>query len=249
METFHYKANQLQSIHQTTCHQANQLQSIHQTTYRQANQIQSVGPPDDLPPGDSVSEQPLEGVHDLEGLFAEEEDAPDGPSDARELEELDRLSREYNELVQEVGDKINYQVLRLAVPMRSKRAAEMNAGVRRLYLQIRESERKRCQLFDVTLIAQENFAMEGSELGCGIPTTGEEQSPQQNGRAEMTVKFVKTEARALLTAAKMPKTDWPLAMRCAVHRPRLRALGKAEDLLPSTCSHQDLRTSRQVRHR
>ena len=153
METFHYKANQ--------------LQSIHQTTYRQANQIQSVGPPDDLPPGDSVSEQPLEGVHDLEGLFAEEEDAPDGPLDARELEELDRLSREYNELVQEVGDKINYQVLRLAVPMRSKRAAEMNAGVRRLYLQIRESERKGCQLFDVTLIAQENFAMEGSELGCG----------------------------------------------------------------------------------
>ena len=63
-----------------------------------------------------------------------------------------------------------------------------------------------------------------------LATTGEAQTPQQNGRAEATVKFVKTEARLLMTTAKLPKQTWPLAMMYATARQRHRALGRSEDL-------------------
>ena len=74
---------------------------------------------------------------DLDELFAEEEDVTEGAVKPEEQGELDRLNREYNELVGEVGDVLNYQVLRFAVPMTSRRSAEVNSKMRELYLQIR----------------------------------------------------------------------------------------------------------------
>ncbi|CAE6949120.1 GIP [Symbiodinium sp. CCMP2592] len=106
---------QLQSIHQTTYDKVTQLQSIHQTTYHKVTQLQSI----------------------YQTTYHKEEGVPDGPLAGSDREELDRLNSEYNELVREVGDKINYQVLRFAVPMRSRRAVEVNSRVRQLYLQIR----------------------------------------------------------------------------------------------------------------
>ena len=173
---------------------------------------------------------------DLEGVFDEEEEPPSMPIGDEEQAEWDRLNKEYNELVAEVGDVINYQVLRFAVPLRSRRAAEVNLKVRQLYLQIRaegfpvwrfHSDRARelCNSRLRTWLAERGV----------IVTTGEAQSPQQNGRAESTVRFVKTEAKCLLTAARLGKENWPMAMRYATYRQRLKALGKEEDLPQVGC--------------
>ena len=189
-----------------------------------------------LPAGDP--EHPvLDGaLPDLEGVFDEEEEPPSMPIGNEEQAEWDRLNKEYNELVAEVGDVIDYQVLRFAVPLRSRRAAEVNLKVRQLYLQIRaegfpvwrfHSDRAR-------ELCNSRLRSWLAERGV-IVTTGEAQSPQQNGRAESTVRFVKTEAKCLLTAARLGKENWPLAMRYATHRQRLKALGKEEDLPQFGC--------------
>ena len=70
-------------------------------------------------------------------MFEEEEAPGNEPLVQAEQEELDRQNQEYQQLVSEVGDTMNYQVLRFAVPMSSRRAAEVNQRVRQLYLQIR----------------------------------------------------------------------------------------------------------------
>ena len=74
---------------------------------------------------------------DLDDLFVEEEGEDGGPLEPGDQEEWDRLNKEYNDLVAEIGDKLDYQVLRFAVPMRSRRTVEVNNKVRQLYLQIR----------------------------------------------------------------------------------------------------------------
>ena len=43
-------------------------------------------------------------------------------------------------------------------------------------------------------------------------TTGESQTPQQNGRAEAAVKAAKKYAKVLLGASSLPRECWPLAM-------------------------------------
>ena len=116
-----------------------------------------VAPPDSVqePPGDLVAppdsvQEPTEGpvfddecdvvpdrAADLDDLFVEEEGEDARPLESDDQEDWDRLNKEYNDLVAEVGDKLNYQVLRFAVPMRSRRTAEVNSKIRQLYLQIR----------------------------------------------------------------------------------------------------------------
>ena len=73
----------------------------------------------------------------MEGLFElEDEDVIPAVGD-QDQEEMDSLNAQYNELVAEIGDTIDYQVLRYAVPMRSRRSAEVNARVRQMYLQVK----------------------------------------------------------------------------------------------------------------
>ncbi|OLP91876.1 Copia protein [Symbiodinium microadriaticum] len=141
------------------------------------------------PVADADSDGVLPGGPDLEDLFAEEEGGRDEPLGDVDQAEWDRANQEYNELISEVGDRLDYQVLRFAVP---------------------------------------------AERGV-LVTTGEAQSPQQNGRAEATVQFVKSEAKCLLTAAKLGKENWPLAMRYATYRQRVRTLGKTENLPQFGC--------------
>ena len=185
--------------------------------------------------GDGEEDLPLGGL-DLEELFAEEEDREVEHVEEGEREELDRQNKEYNELVAEVGDTFDYQVLRFAVPMRSRRSSEVNARVRQLYLQIRAEGLPVLRCHSDRALELCNRRLRDWLLERGVLyTTGEAQSPQQNGRAEATVKFVKNEARCLLTAARLGKENWPLAMRYAVHRQRLRALGKDEDLPTFGC--------------
>ena len=195
------------------------------------------------PAGDSADE--LDRVSSppcLDDLFVEEEGEPVDALKPEEQEEWDRLNKEYNELVDEIGDTMNYQVLRFAVPMRSRRAPEVNARVRQVYLQIRAEGLPvlRCHSDRATELCNKRLRDWLLERGV-LPTTGEAQTPQQNGRAEASVKFVKAMARTLLTAARLPAECWPLAMSYAVHKQRLEALGKGESL-PSFGSPVHVRT-------
>ncbi|CAE7030894.1 GIP [Symbiodinium sp. CCMP2456] len=111
-----------------------------------------------------------------------------------EREEMDALNAQYNELVAEVGDTMDYQVLRYAVPMRSRRASEVNARVRQMYLQVRADGLEVFRLHSDRATELCNRRLREWLLERGVlATTGEAQTPQQNGRAEATVKFVKSE--------------------------------------------------------
>ena len=197
-----------------------------------------VNDPDEvLPEGPLVEgeEQDRDFV-DLDDLFVEEEGPAERPIGDVEPAVWDQANQEYNELVEEIGDRLNYQVLRFAVPMRSRRAAEVNLKVRQLYLQICAEGLPvlRCHSDRARELCNSRLRSWLTERGV-LVTTGEAQSPQQNGRAESTVQFVKSEAKCLLTAAKLGRENWPLAMRYAVHRQRLKALGKSEDLPQFGC--------------
>ncbi|CAE6961298.1 RE1, partial [Symbiodinium sp. CCMP2456] len=153
------------------------------------------------------------------------------PVDDVDQADMDRLNAEYQELVKEVGDKMDYQVLRYAVPMRSRRASEVNARVRQMYLQVRADGLEVFRLHSDRAMELCNRRLREWLLDRGVlATTGEAQTPQQNGRAEATVKFVKAEARLLMTTAQLPKQTWPLAMRYATARQRHKALGRTDEL-------------------
>ena len=168
---------------------------------------------------------------DLEGVFEVEEEEPEVMIGQQDQEEMDQLNAQYNELVAEVGDKMDYQVLRYAVPMRSRRASEVNARVRQMYLQVKADGLEVFRLHSDRATELCNRRLREWLLERGVlATTGEAQTPQQNGRAEATVKFVKSEARLLMTTAKLPKQTWPLAMMYAAAKQRHRVLGRLEDL-------------------
>ena len=206
------------------------------------------------PAEDSGPKGPLldEPEQDMEGLFElEDEDVIPAVGD-QDQEEMDSLNVQYNELVAEIGDTIDYQVLRYAVPMRSRRSAEVNARVRQMYLQVKADGLEVFRLHSDRATELCNRRLREWLLERGVlATTGEAQTPQQNGRAEATVKFVKSEARLLMTTAKVDKCSWPLAMMYAAARQRHRVLGKPEDLpcfgTPVHVSYQDLWASREVR--
>ena len=168
---------------------------------------------------------------DLEGVFEVEEEEPEVMIGQQDQEEMDQLNAQYNELVAEVGDKMDYEVLRYAVPMRSRRASEVNARVRQMYLQVKADGLEVFRLHSDRATELCNRRLREWLLERGVlATTGEAQTPQQNGRAEATVKFVKSEARLLMTTAKLPKQTWPLAMMYAAAKQRHRVLGRLEDL-------------------
>ena len=60
----------------------------------------------------------------MEGLFEVEGEGEVPEVDDTDRIAMDEINEQYNELVKEVGDKLDYQVLRYAVPMRSRRASE-----------------------------------------------------------------------------------------------------------------------------
>ena len=142
-------------------------------------------PSDRVPAGDPLEASAEEPALDLEGLFSEGEG--DGGEDigGEDREELDRLNQDHNELVREVGDTPHYQELRFAVPMRSRRSSEVNSRVRLLYLQIWAEGQPvlRCHSDRALELRNRRLREWLSERGV-LCTTGEAQSPQQNGRAE-----------------------------------------------------------------
>ncbi|CAE7259551.1 RE1, partial [Symbiodinium microadriaticum] len=147
-------------------------------------------------------------VLDDERNFLEEEETVDPPNSIEDQHDLDRRNEDYKrfykEVYQEVGDSMEKLYLSLrqeghpVVRVHSDRARELKSASLRQWLYEK----------DIWV------------------TTGESQTPQQNGRAEAAVKLLKRYAKVLLDAGGLPRECWPLAMSYAAHRQRQRALGQ-----------------------
>ena len=76
-------------------------------------------------------------VKELETLF-EEELEKEVPPDAEDQQKMAEHNAEYQRLCTEVGeDNLEYEVLRYAIPMSSRRTSEVNMCVRQMFLQVR----------------------------------------------------------------------------------------------------------------
>ena len=63
-------------------------------------------------------------------------------------------------------------------------------------------------------------------------TYTEGQAPQANGRAESAVKWIKAQARKLLTASSLPRSCWAMAAVYATWARREAQLGRGQEVLP-----------------
>ena len=186
---------------------------------------------------EETPEDPMEGEGDPFEPFEDEvHPAPsvgDEPGDPP-LEEEDEYQRAMNQRFQnvykDIGDAIEYQSLQYVVPLRTKTAVEVLKAVRHVYLSIR---REGLPFVRLHSDRAREFCTEELRSWCEahdiMPTTGESQAPQQNGRAEAAVQQLKNKAKTLLRASGLPPDCWALAMRFASAKQRMAALGLKDD--------------------
>ena len=165
--------------------------------------------------------------------FLEECGPPDPAIDPEDQEDLDRSNKRFQELYKDIGDEIEYQTLHYAVPLRSRLMPEVEDAIKQVYLQLRSEG------LPVTRVHSDRAReLRGSSLRAWLlhrdvlPTTGEAQAPQTNGRAEAGVRRAKTRTKTLLRAAGLDTGCWPFAMVFAAFQQREHALGRARNLIP-----------------
>ena len=172
-------------------------------------------------------------VGDQEGDFLEEQGPPDPPLDQEDQADLDKSNQKFQSLYKEIGDNMEYQTLHCAVPLKTRLTPEIEDAVKQVYLQIRSEG------LPVTRVHSDRAReLRGSKLRSWllhrdvIPTTGEAQAPQTNGRAEAGVKRAKVRTKTLLQAAGLDTCCWPFAMSFAAFQQREFALGRERALIP-----------------
>ena len=165
--------------------------------------------------------------------FLEEGDLPEHPLDPQDQEELSEANKRFKELYDGVGDAMEYQTLHYAVPLRSRLMPEVEDAIKQVYLQIRSEG------LPVTRVHSDRAReLRGSKLRTWLlhrdvlPTTGEAQTPQTNGRAEAGVRRAKTRTKTLLRAAGLDTCCWPFAMTYAAFQQRECALGRSKGIIP-----------------
>ncbi|CAE7481190.1 RE1 [Symbiodinium sp. CCMP2592] len=179
--------------------------------------------------GGGVGSIPVEEEPD----FLRELDEPQPEVSRDDQREMDQSNEEFQKLFKEIGDTLEYQTLHYMVPLKSRRAPEVEAAIRFLYMQVRAEG----------LPIQRVHSDRARELrGAGIrqwllqhdvyPTTGEAQVPQSNGRAEHVVKMLKQRTKTMLQSASLPKSCWPLAMGHAAWAQREHALERGKTTIP-----------------
>ena len=181
-----------------------------------------------LPEGDPEEEAMLE-----EDDLLDEVDGQDEPMDPQDKEELKKSQERYDELLKGIGDTMQYQVLHYAVPLKTRLMGEVSDAVKSLYLQLR------AEGLPVTRVHSDRAReLRGRDLRAWLlhrdvlPTCGESQVPQTNGRAESAVKQAKRRTKTLLTATGLPRVCWPWAMSFAAHQQREFALGRGGKVIP-----------------
>ena len=165
--------------------------------------------------------------------FLEECGPPDPPLDPQDQEDLDRSNQRFQALYKEIGDEMDYQTLHYAIPLRSRLMPEVEDAITQVYLQLR------AEGLPVTRVHSDRAReLRGSKLRSWLlhrdvlPTTGEAQTPQTNGRAEAGVRRAKTRTKTLLRAAGLDTSCWPFAMAFAAFQQREHALGRERNVIP-----------------
>ncbi|CAE7565425.1 GIP [Symbiodinium sp. CCMP2592] len=157
---------------------------------------------------------------------------PEEPLDPADEKDLKESKEKYSKLLSGVGELPEYQVLNYAIPLKTRLASEVDTAVKSLYLQLR------AEGLPVTRVHSDRAReLRGSALRSWLisrdvlPTCGESQVPQTNGRAEAAVKRAKRRTKALLMASGLPRACWPWAMTYSAFQQREMALGRGSSLL------------------
>ena len=164
-------------------------------------------------------------------LFEEYEEMAVDEGDQPDLKGLSQ--EELEKIFHEVGEGLEFDTFYVARPMRSRTSSEVYAAVQEVFLTLRaeglpisrvHADRAR----ELRTVPLRRWLLERGAL-C---TYTEGQAPQANGRAESAVKWVKAQARKLLTATSLPRTCWAMAAVYATWAKREAQLGRGQDVLP-----------------
>ena len=165
--------------------------------------------------------------------YLEEVKEEEAPLDDETKQELEEANEKFKKLFHEIGDKLEYQVIQFAVPLRTRVASEIEEAIRHLYLQLR------AEGLPVTRIHSDRAReLRGTRLRRWLlehdvlPTTGEAQTPQTNGRAEAAVRLIKARTKVILKMSQLPIACWPWAMTHAAWAQREHALGRGSKVIP-----------------
>ena len=178
--------------------------------------VEPSGDAEDVPEGDPFEE--------YAEMVVDEGDDPD----------LKGLSQEeFEKIFHEVGEGLEFDTFYVARPLRSRTSSEVYAAVQEVFLTLRaeglpvsrvHADRAR----ELRTVPLRRWLLERGAL-C---TYTEGQAPQANGRAESAVKWVKAQARKLLTATSLPKSCWAMAAVYSTWAKREAQLGRGQDVLP-----------------
>ena len=183
------------------------------------------------PPGAGRS-----GVEDQEEVpegdpFEEYAEAVVDEGDDLDLKGLSQ--EEFEKIFHEVGEGLEFDTFYVARPLRSRTSSQFYAAVQEVFLTLRaeglpvsrvHADRAR----ELRTVPLRRWLLERGAL-C---TYTEGQAPQANGRAESAVKWVKAQARKLLTATSLPKSCWAMAAVYSTWARREAQLGRGQDVLP-----------------
>ena len=140
---------------------------------------------------------------------------------------------EFEKIFHEVGDGFEFDTFYVSRPLRSRTSSEVCAAVQELVLSLKaeglhisrvHADRAR----ELRTAPLRKWLLERGAL-C---TYTEGQAPQANGRAESAVKWVKAQARKLLTASSLPRSCWAMAAFYATWARRETQLGRGQEVLP-----------------
>ena len=169
--------------------------------------------------------------HDEGDPFEEE---PEDEFPDFEESDLRGLSQEeFEKIFHEVGDGFEFDTFYVSRPLRSRTSSEVCAAVQELVLTLKaeglhisrvHADRAR----ELRTAPLRKWLLERGAL-C---TYTEGQAPQANGRAESAVKWVKAQARKLLTASSLPRSCWAMAAVYATWARRETQLGRGQEVLP-----------------
>ncbi|CAE7214330.1 RE1 [Symbiodinium microadriaticum] len=177
-------------------------------------------------------------ILDEDENYLDEEEATEhlpSPEDQIDMDQKnDEYRKFYEDVYKEVGDPLKYQTLLYVVPLRSRQKVDVNAAMRRMYLQLRQEGHPVARVHSDRARELRSAALRQwlYEKDVWI-TTGEAQTPQQNGRAEAAVKNLKKYTKVLLGSTQLPRECWPLAMAFAAQKQRKRALEQPIDKDPA----------------
>ncbi|CAE7215721.1 GIP, partial [Symbiodinium necroappetens] len=144
--------------------------------------------------------------------FLEEERIDEPPNTVEDQHDMDYRNEEYKKFYKESMRRLK---------------TDVNAAMRRMYLSVRQDGHPIVRVHSDRARELKSASLRQWLYEKDIwVTTGEAQTPQQNGRAEAAVKLLKKYTKVLLGSSGLPRECWPLAMSYAAYRQRQRAMGQ-----------------------